>query len=153
VEALNKLAACAGDWRGTSRLQDPENNVADDSASAATVTPVLKGKFIRLDYTWAYHEDPQEGSLLMGHDAKTRSLTAHWIDTWHMGNKVMACQGAIAENGVISLLGSYAAPPGPDWGWRTIVTPGDDGTLSLVMYNIYPDGREELAVESHYNRA
>ena len=35
-------------------------------SSTATVTPVLGGRFIRVDYTWGYQGRPQEGSLLVG---------------------------------------------------------------------------------------
>ena len=151
--ALDILLACAGRWRGTNRLQDPNTNAPEQSSSTATITRLLGGKFIRLDYTWAYQGAPQEGSLLIGHDAGAGVVTAHWIDTWHMGNKVMACQGAVEKNGAITVRGSYAAPPGPDWGWRTVITPDDGRALRVVMYNIWPEGREDLAVEATYSRA
>jgi hypothetical protein len=79
-------------------------------------------------------------------------VTAHWIDTWHMGDKVMACRGTPGSNGEISVQGSYAVPPGPDWGWRTIIRPQENQSLQIIMFNIWPDGREELAVETDYTR-
>ncbi len=147
---LGGLIAAAGRWTGTSKLQDP-HGPPDESSATATVTPVLGGKFVRLDYTWAYHDAPQEGSLLLGHDAGRAVVTGHWIDTWHMGDKVMALEGAIMADGAISLRGSYAAPPGPDWGWRIDLTP-EAKRLTIVMYNITPDGREDLAVEAELGR-
>jgi hypothetical protein len=51
--------------------------------------------------------------------------------------------------------GSYAAPPGPDWGWRTDVTPNAE-RLRVVMHNVWPEaqgGKEELAVEAVSTRA
>ncbi|UCF18622.1 MAG: hypothetical protein JSU87_11815 [Gemmatimonadota bacterium] len=66
MSPLDKLAKCSGNWLGTNRLHDPTASAPDDSQSTAAVTPVLGGKFIRLDYTWAYRGDPQEGSLLFG---------------------------------------------------------------------------------------
>ncbi len=113
---------------------------------------MLGGRFVRIDYTWAYAGTPQEGSLLVGHDEEANALSAHWIDSWHMGSKAMACQGAVDASGVISVRGAYAAPPGPDWGWRTVITPGGGRTLRLVMFNIWPEGREELAVEAFLTR-
>ena len=49
-------------------------------------------------------------------------------------------------------LGSYAAPEGPDWGWRIVI--GSDGPdeLHLRMYNIAPDGGVYPAVESRLLR-
>jgi hypothetical protein len=149
---LASLVACAGRWVGTNHLQDPHSGSPDESPATATVTPVCGSRFIRLDYTWAYRQAPQEGSLLIGYDTSGSEATAHWIDTWHMSDKVMACRGAVESSGQISVRGSYAAPPGPDWGWRTVITPGGQA-LRIVMYNITPEGREELAVEAEYARA
>jgi len=153
MSAFDRLSACAGSWRGTNRLQDPHTNAADESPSSLVVNPVLGGRFVRLDYTWAYHGKPQEGSLLVGRDAKPGEVTAHWIDSWHMGDTVMACRGAAVDNGALSVRGSYAAPPGPDWGWRTTITPDGGDALRVVMYNVTPDAQEQLAVEASYTRA
>ena len=152
MSVLEGVVACAGRWRGTNRLHDPNTSAPEDSPSTAAVIPLLGGRFVRIDYTWAYQGVPQEGSLLVGYDAEADLVTTSWIDTWHMGNKVMACRGAGGKDGAISVQGSYAVPPGPDWGWRMVMTPADGRSLRLVMYNVGPDGREELAVEADYTR-
>ena len=51
---------------------------------------------------------------------------------------------------MIDLRGSYRVPSSPDWGWRTVIEPGESDTLRLIMYNVTPDGREELAVEATF---
>jgi Protein of unknown function (DUF1579) len=153
MSALDGLAACAGSWRGTSTLQDPHAGKPDESASTATVTPVLGGRFVRLDYTWSYGGQPQEGSLLVGWQKKPGTVTAHWIDSWHNGSGSMSLTGPAPDGGsTLTVRGSYPAPPGPDWGWRIDLTPGG-GTLSVVMHNVWPEGKEELAVEAAYTRA
>lgn len=70
MSALKGLTACAGPWRGTNTLQDPNTGRPEGSPSTLTVTPVLAGRFIRLDDTWDYQGKPQEGSLLVGFDPK-----------------------------------------------------------------------------------
>jgi hypothetical protein len=152
MNAFDRLAAAAGQWRGTSHLQDPSVGVRDDSESTAVIQSVLGGRFLRLDYSWAYQGKPQEGSLLLGHDPKSGQLSAHWIDSWHMGNVVMRCEGSNLAEAPFSVRGSYAAPPGPDWGWRIDLEAGED-MLRMVMYNVWPEGKEELAVEAAYARA
>ena len=151
VTGLDKLLACAGGWRGSNRLQNPKTNAPEDSPATASVNVILAGRFVRIDYTWGYEGRPQEGSLLIGHEPETDVVTTQWIDTWHMGHKVMESKGTINSDGEISVRGSYAAPPGPDWGWRTVIIPGEQ-QLRIIMYNISPDGREELAVEASYSR-
>jgi len=152
MSVLDGLAACAGAWRGRNTLHDPSAGKPEESPSDLTVTPVLGGTFIRLDYTWAYHGQPQEGSLLMGFDAKDGLVSWHWIDTWHMGRKVMACHGSTPVGAKLSVQGSYAAPPGPDWGWRFEITPENGKTIRIAHFNIDPDGKEEPAVEGVYSR-
>src|SRR4051812_34251791 len=113
MNPIDALTAAAGQWLGTNTLQDPNTGKPEETPSTATVTPVLGGRFIRVDYTWSYQGKPQEGSLLVGFDPESGEVSGHWIDTWHMGRKVLACVGATAD-GAISVKGSYAAPPGPD---------------------------------------
>src|SRR5262245_15221692 len=125
----------------------------EDSSSSATVTSVIGGRFVRLDYTWSYRGAPQEGSLLVGFDEKADQVTAHWVDTWHMSDKGMACLGPKPDSTTLSVRGSYAAPPGPDRGSRIEITP-DWRTLRIVLFNVWPDGsREDLAAEASYRRA
>ena len=152
MDILDPLVACDGTWRGTNVLQDPHSGGADESASAAIVTPVLARRFVRIDYTWAYGGKPQEGSLLIGADRKKGVVTTHWIDTWHMSNAVMACTGPASGDSAFSVRGSYSAPTGPDWGWRIAITCQGE-TLRIVMFNIWPDGdREDLAMETTLSR-
>jgi len=70
-----------------------------------------------------------------------------------MSDKAMVCKGKIDGDGVITLVGSYEAPPGPDWGWRTVIEPVTDDSFKLLMYNITPEGEETIAVENRYSRA
>jgi hypothetical protein len=117
-----------------------------------SVAPVAKGKFLSLTYTWSHEEVAQEGLILLGYDDKQEIATAAWVDSWHMSSKIMACQGKIDEQGAIDLRGSYEAPPGPDWGWRIVITPKSGSGLQIVMYNITPEGAEDLAVQADYKR-
>jgi len=44
---------------------------------------------------------------------------------------------------------SFAAPPGPDWGWRIEITPDPGGLAAHVMFDLWPEGgREDLAAEA-----
>ncbi len=153
MHALDRLAACAGRWRGSNRLHDPHTGKPEDTDSTAVLATLLGGKFIRLDYTWSYRGAAQEGSLLIGYQSEPGKATAHWIDSWHMSDGVMACEGAVEDDGSIAVRGSYAAPPGPDWGWRIVLRPADGSGLHIIMYNVTPDGREVLAVEATFARA
>ncbi|HEX5726733.1 MAG TPA: DUF1579 family protein [Longimicrobiaceae bacterium] len=150
---LDGLAACAGSWRGTNTLHDPHSGQAQESPGTATVTPVLGGRFVRVEYTWEYQGTPQEGSLLIGYDPGVGELHAHWVDTWHMGHAGFPCRGPAPGGPTLAVRGSYPAPPGPDWGWRIELTPDGGEALRMAMVNIWPEGREDPAVEATYTRA
>lgn len=75
-----------------------------------------------------------------------------WIDSWHTGGQFMTFRGEARPEGSISALGSYSAPPGPDWGWRIVLAGQSDGEIRIRMYNISPEGDEALAVEAEYSR-
>jgi hypothetical protein len=70
-----------GRWTGRSRLYEPGAESVDESANTAVVVPVGGGRFVRVDYRWAYHRERQEGSLLVGFDPATRAVQAVWIDS------------------------------------------------------------------------
>lgn len=150
---LERLIASAGTWQGASTLQDPGNIEPETTASTLTVTPLLDGRFVRLDYTWSYRGAPHAGSVLVGFQKKTATVSMHWIDSWHNSDTVMTLSGGAGSPSLLTSRGSYAAPPGPDWGWKIAVTPESDGVLRIVMYNISPEGQEFLAVEGEYTRA
>lgn len=149
MEPLKLLQTLIGNWTGTSRLWLNPSEPPCECRSTASVSAAARGKFMRVDYTWDYRGDPQQGSLLFGHERERNVVTAVWIDSWHMGAKYMACEGK-ATDGAISVRGSYAAPPGPDWGWRTVIEPRGADSFRLLMYNITPHGQEALAVDAVY---
>jgi hypothetical protein len=149
---LSEILSLAGRWTGTYRLiLDPTTPVRV-SSTAAALAPVAGGRFARLDYDWEDEGKRQEGSLLVGFEKERSVATGVWVDSWHMSNKLLISEGKAAR-GSVDVSGSYAAPPGPDWGWRTTLGPGPDRTLRMVMYNVTPDGEEYLAVEAVYTRA
>jgi hypothetical protein len=147
---LERLLSCAGNWTGTNTLRVDPNGPADESSSTFMIAPVHGGRFAHVDHTWSYHGKPQEGALLIGCESDDGPVTIHWIDTWHMGRKVMSLRGPIAGDGAIDVRGTYAAPPGPDWGWRIVIRADAPERIELKMFNIEPGGTEHLAVEAMY---
>jgi hypothetical protein len=152
MSGLDFLRSLKGRWSGENQLWLPPHKLPIESQTTATVTPLLGGRFVRLDYTWAFEGEAQEGSYLFGYETKKGLVSAAWIDSWHNAERMMICQGKLADHGGVDVLGSYPAPPGPDWGWRTIIEPTEPAAFRLLMFNITPEGNEELAVEASFKR-
>lgn len=144
------LAELSGRWQGSNRLWLDPNEPARESVATAVCQTVAQGKFFHLHYTWADEGQPQEGVLLLGQSQQ--ELSAAWVDSWHMQDNIMHCTGPTGSDGPVSVIGHYAAPPGPDWGWRITLQPDSANQFRLIMHNITPDGEEMLAVEAIFER-
>ena len=148
-----KLTGLVGEWRGTNRLHTPwMPEPLHESESKANVHSKMNDQFLTIEYSWSYQGEPQEGMLILGCDPKSDAVQAVWTDSWHSKNTLILCNGSIGEDGTVSVTGSYSVPDNPDWGWRTEIIPNDD-SFRYAMFNISPDGEEEIAVETEFTRA
>ncbi len=146
------LAKYAGSWSGTNKLHVtwmPEP--LKESESKLQISLKANRQFVAFEYTWAYEGEPQEGLILLGCDTKSNAVQTVWTDSWHSSHTFMLSDGTVEDDGSISVKGHYKVKDHPDWGWRTDIIPGDD-SLRIVMYNVSPDGEEEIAVETDFTR-
>ncbi len=142
-----------GNWQGKkhlflSWLPNPEH-ISDSTFSAR---PVAQGKFLQCSYTWSHEGQSHEGELLLGIDDEHSTATGGWIDSWHQSKKVMFLDGIKEASGAVNILGSFEVPPGPDWGWRIVIQMVSDEALEMKMFNISPEGEEELGVHAKYQK-
>ena len=147
------FAKFAGHWKGINNLylsSQPDSLRVSDGT--LTVSMKANGQFVQFDYTWAYEGEPQEGLIVLGCDTRSDAVQAVWTDSWHSRHTFMVSDGTVNDVGAISVKGYYKVPGYPDWGWRTDIIPEVD-LLKVVMYNVSPEGVEELAVDTEYHRA
>jgi hypothetical protein len=84
---------------------------------------------------------------------ESSAVRAIWMDSWHMRDDFMICEGKVDSNGLVVVKGTYGAPPGPDWGWQiTIESIVKKRLVSFFMDSISPNGEEMLAVEIIYKK-
>ncbi|HVL80544.1 MAG TPA: DUF1579 family protein [Actinomycetota bacterium] len=140
---MSDLIACAGSWTGTYLLRLNPDDPGVTSETTVHVAPVLKERFVRLDQTWVWEGQQQEGTILVAHDPQASTVEMHWADTWHNGHAIMVLRGGPD----LDATGSYPAPSGPDWGWRIRIGATPD-RLSIEMWNITPDGLQVPAVDA-----
>jgi hypothetical protein len=152
MPALTSLTLLSGKWQGSSQLWLAPGEPVRSSETTAEIRASAHEQFTELLYTWAFEGEPQEGRLILGQPAGSTAVNAVWFDTWHMADQFMVCAGSVEEKSVVRVRGSYAAPPGPDWGWEISIEPGGEDAFQLRMYNITPDGQKFLAVLAAYAR-
>jgi hypothetical protein len=148
-----QLSTFAGQWTGINRLWLSPQDPANESETTASIALVARDGFATVRYTWAYDGRPEDGLLLVRNDAEPSPDDMVWVDSWHTGGKLMHLRGEESTDGRISAFGTYAAPPGPDWGWRIVLAADTADEVRILMYNVSPDGDEALAVEARYARA
>lgn len=142
------LTALVGEWDGIYRLWLEPGVLRSESPARATIRPVLDGRYVVHDYEWADQGAPQHGTMLLGFDSDGVWHMA-WIDTWHTGRSIMACKGDAGPDGTV--LGSYGGG-GQTWGWRTTWAMSDADHLVVTAWNLSPQGQEDKATETTYER-
>ena len=153
MSALNELVDLTGKWQGTKHLWLAPGEPVRKSESTAEINSTAQEQFTEICYTWSDESKPQEGRLIVGQESEKKVVKAVWFDTWHMREQFMVCEGSVDGQSAVSVQGTYAAPPGPDWGWQITIEPKNKNQFGLLMYNITPEGKKMLAVEIAYSRS
>jgi hypothetical protein len=147
-----KLQSFIGNWEGITKTWFEPGVVADESPMKGAIRPLLGGRFVMHEYKGSLNDKPFEGIAVHGFDIPNSKFQSSWIDSFHMGTGMMFSTGNETENG-FSVLGSYSSPDMPEpWGWRTVMELIDEDTLIITAYNISPDGQEDMATETRYQR-
>lgn len=153
MQVPENLSKFVGNWKGNYKLYLSWLSESPfESQTNALVDFTAKGRFLKIEYDWNHEEKSQEGLILLGTDKTSEKIITFWIDSFHLSDKYMVSEGNFDENGNPSLKGFYAVPGHPDWGWRTDFDFKGKDTFKITMYNVSPEGVEELAVEAVYSK-
>ena len=145
------LAQFVGHFRGeTKTWMDPSQPPAITSGELH-VTTLFGGRWLRLAQVGTVMGKPHAGEMLLGYNIDEAQHELCWADSFHTGSAMMFCTGKPRQDGVISVLGSYAAGP-QRWGWRTELRHVTADAFSITATNISPTGEEWPALETHATR-
>ncbi len=152
MDTRKQLPELVGEWTGTNRLWLDPSALARESTTTATVERVAGG-FVSIRTTWEDEGRAHDGLLVVRLADDPGADTMVWVDSFHTGGAFMTFAGTAGDDGRVTARGSYAAPPGPDWGWRIAVEAESADGFRILMHNITPDGEEAPAVEAVFTRA
>jgi len=143
-------AELTGVWTARSRLFLTPDSVFE-SESNMDFTYRSAGQCVDIGYTWHHDGKRHEGVILLIGDRDNKLVRAAWTDSWHVSRSLMNCEGTREPDGAVKVKGYYQVPDNPDWGWIIEIRPGHD-LIELRMFNVSPEGEEEIAVEAIYSR-
>ncbi|TVQ75967.1 MAG: hypothetical protein EA380_09665 [Phycisphaeraceae bacterium] len=101
-----------------------------------------------IEYTWEHEGKPHSGEIVLS--GQPAALEARWTDTWH-SKEPMILHG-FADNGRISLYGTYSAGEYGAWGWQIEIDVQDRESFFLRMRNVVPELGPIPAVILHATR-
>jgi Glyoxalase-like domain/Protein of unknown function (DUF1579) len=143
-----RLMALAGHYQGNTRTFVDPNAAPDLADDTLYIEPALGGRWLRLQWFGTVFGKPRSGEMLLGFHIDAGEYEMTWADTFHTGSAIMWSSGKARQDGVVSVIGSYAAGP-ERWGWRTEFHLDRDA-LRLRAFNISPNGHEDRAIETDW---
>ena len=147
----HRLGQLVGEWEGTTKTWFEPDKLADESPWRGTLRAALGGRFVVHEYEGSMQGKPLSGMAIYGYHLDPDRYEMAWVDSFHTGSGIMFFKGQNEGRGY-DVRGSYEAPPGPPWGWRTELQQPEADRLVITHYNITPEGQEAKAVETEYRR-
>lgn len=141
-----------GKWQGSVRTWFEPGKLADESTVVGEFEELLGGKFVRHSYTGSMQGKPRTGEETLAINSVTKEIEISWFDSFHMNYALLFSRGKANENG-FSVFSKYDVAVGtPQWGWRTEFILIDADHLTIIAYNVTPEGEESKGVEINYQR-
>ena len=148
-----QLKNMVGEWEGTATTWFEPDTIADQSPITGSMRLILGGRFLLHEYNTKFGGQPIEGLAIFGYHLALEQFQSAWMDSFHNGTAIMFSEGK-RSGGDFSILGSYAyVTPEMEqhWGWRTTIE-SDADTVTIIAYNVTPEGEESKATEILYRR-
>jgi hypothetical protein len=147
----HRLNQLVGEWEGTTRTWFEPGKPADESPWRGTIRPALGGRFVVHEYEGSLQGKPLAGMAIYGYHLDSDRYEMAWVDSFHNGSSILFSKGANEGRG-FGVRGSFEAPSGPPWGWRTEIQLPEPDQLVITHYVIPPEEQEAKAVETVYRR-
>ena len=148
----NELTELVGTWSGQNQLWVYPGEPVREPATTAVIRRRASDDALTIAYDWVEANETQNGVLTIPLGTSVRARTVEWVDTWHTQDLPMRFRHDPQHEGLVSVRGSYSAPPGPDWGWRIVLDRESADTFRIRMWNVTPEGVEALAVNANLSR-
>jgi hypothetical protein len=144
------LASLEGHWHGITETHLQPPIPIESAETKASFVSLLSGLFLQEESDGRVLGKPHKGYRIYGYDPQRKKFTCLWFDSFHTGASAISLEGK-AEGQKVTLQGSYFHET-EKFGWKTILEIVTEGELQISQFNIFPDGRELLAIKTVLKR-
>ena len=130
------LEAAIGNYSGPNLLWLYDPNKPEESVATVQITAT------EINYSWEFQGKPQTGRMVF--HLKPDAVDVDWVDSFHAADGFKSVGTHSPTE--IKVLCHYGEEGKPQWGWRTELTMPKAEQFLVEMFNISPDGKEEIAV-------
>ena len=93
------LLSFCGDWEGGCKTWFEPEKLVDESPIRCSIQPLLKGRFIQMDYDGSLMDEAMHGRVIFGYYELRQRYEAAWINNLHMGTGILFSTGKAIPNG------------------------------------------------------
>lgn len=144
-EMHKRLAADAGTWQGTNTMWMGPKAEPIETESTTTITPVLDGRFIRLEMKGEMPGmGPYHGLAVQGYDNVSQKFISTWID--NMSTSMAQGEGELSKDGKTITWTFTCNCPLQDkpMTMRQVETTTGPGAKIIEMFHAEPKSGEEF---------
>lgn len=160
--AAKLFSELAGKWEGHSKTWLDPQKPFEESSIKSTFEQQSEGPFLRHRYVSSFQNQPRTGEETIVFNSVSGMFEVVWFDSFHMNYALMHSQGEAIVDG-FSVMGRYDVGGGhPQWGWKTTYalqtsattpeTSTGNEALTITAWNVAPEGKEDLAIETVLRR-
>lgn len=133
-----------GSWEGICRTWFRPDKLADESKVKGEFQSILGGRFLRHTYHGKIQGRPRNGEETIAFNSVKKKFQISWVDDFHMTYGILFSEGEGTRTGFV-VVGKYAVGPDePPWSWKTVFELTDKDHLTVLAFNILPDGGRRM---------
>src|ERR1051325_11063737 len=144
------MSKCAGTYQGKVKIWMSPEAPAAESTCTTTITPIMGGRFLKVESKGDFMGMPFEGNGFYGYDNVSKKFQSVWFD--NCGTGMITGTGSLSSDGhVLTLNQKFNCPiHKKEVAMREVQTYNADGSMTLEMFGPDKTGNEFRTMQISY---